>query len=262
MKYKNFLITLLIPVFLTFVLSPSVVLAAPNFLMVQPAPGPSSITKDYDATIFIDDYDDYPNATYYTEVVASDGTSYRRLTTVNESSITGVTGSFLIYGGATPETQYGPNAKVYVYRDNDRDGTVDEYIVGLNYDFSTNTGGEVIYNDPSIPGGGDTEAPPEPSPEDPGDAGSPSDPGDLAEIDYDSKIMDFSALATRFLIGIAIFASVFLLPYIGVLMASGNPENINKGKEWLFSWLSGLLFLLMSGIIVRLIGSEILNIAG
>jgi hypothetical protein len=47
---------------------------------------------------------------------------------------------------------------------------------------------------------------------------------------------------------------------MGILWATGNPENIKKASEWFFSWITGLLFLLLSGIIIRVIGVDILNL--
>ena len=38
-------------------------------------------------------------------------------------------------------------------------------------------------------------------------------------------------------------------------MESVSPENINKGKEWLYSLLVGLGVLILSGTIIRLFGN-------
>ena len=69
-----------------------------------------------------------------------------------------------------------------------------------------------------------------------------------------------AANAQRYAIGLGIFLSLFILPYVGILWASGNPENIQKATEWFQSWFWGLLLLLLSGSIIRIVGGEFLRI--
>lgn len=74
--------------------------------------------------------------------------------------------------------------------------------------------------------------------------------------------VDFSewmARGQQYIIALGIFASIFIVPYFGVLLASGNPENIEKGLEWAKSWAFGLLLLLLSSFVIRVIGSDILG---
>lgn len=55
----------------------------------------------------------------------------------------------------------------------------------------------------------------------------------------------------------------FLLSLWGgvtIILASGNPEKINEGKEIITSAVSGLLFILFSIFLLRLIGVNVLGI--
>lgn len=55
----------------------------------------------------------------------------------------------------------------------------------------------------------------------------------------------------------------FLLSLWGgvtIILASGNPEKINEGKEIITSAVSGLLFIIFSIFLLRLIGVDILGI--
>lgn len=67
-------------------------------------------------------------------------------------------------------------------------------------------------------------------------------------------------------IGIGIGGGIaFLLMIYAAFMimtSSGNPQRLNAGKELLWSAISGLLLLLFSVFILKLIGVDILNIPG
>jgi hypothetical protein len=105
------------------------------------------------------------------------------------------------------------------------------------------------------------------------------DPNDPPECDYGDceyvppsppppqstvfSVDDLKGFASKwhvYIIAIALVLSVFLLPYIGVLMASGDPEKIQKGKDWLWSLLTGLFLLLLSGTVLKIVGVDILQL--
>jgi hypothetical protein len=57
----------------------------------------------------------------------------------------------------------------------------------------------------------------------------------------------------------------FLLSLWGgvtIILAGGNPEKINEGKEIITSAVSGLLFIIFSVVLLRFIGVDILGIGG
>lgn len=57
----------------------------------------------------------------------------------------------------------------------------------------------------------------------------------------------------------------FLLILFGsfkVATSSGNPESLNEGKDIIFAALAGLLFIVFSVILLKIIGSDILQIPG
>jgi hypothetical protein len=57
----------------------------------------------------------------------------------------------------------------------------------------------------------------------------------------------------------------FLLSIWGgatILLSAGNPEKLNEGREIITSALSGLLFIVFSVFLLRLIGVQILGIPG
>jgi len=89
----------------------------------------------------------------------------------------------------------------------------------------------------------------------PGSVGVP-----LPPLGFDlDDFKGWMAKGQRYLIAFGVFASIFIVPYFGVLLASGNPENIEKGLEWAKSWAFGLLLLLLSSFVIRIIGSDILG---
>ncbi|MFH0942677.1 MAG: pilin [Candidatus Beckwithbacteria bacterium] len=60
--------------------------------------------------------------------------------------------------------------------------------------------------------------------------------------------------------GIAFLMSVF--GGVSIILAGGNPEKINAGKEIITSALTGLLFIVFSVFLLRLIGYDILQLPG
>jgi len=57
----------------------------------------------------------------------------------------------------------------------------------------------------------------------------------------------------------------FMLIIIGgfqIVMSTGNPEKLNEGKELVTSAIVGLIFIIFSVFILRLIGVDILGIPG
>jgi hypothetical protein len=67
-------------------------------------------------------------------------------------------------------------------------------------------------------------------------------------------------------IGVGIGGGIaFLLILFGgfqILMSAGNPEKLNAGKELVTSAITGLLIIIFSLFILRLIGFNILGIPG
>lgn len=60
--------------------------------------------------------------------------------------------------------------------------------------------------------------------------------------------------------GIAFLLSVW--GGITILLAAGNPEKINEGKEIIGSAITGLMFIILSVFLLRLIGFDILKLPG
>jgi len=60
--------------------------------------------------------------------------------------------------------------------------------------------------------------------------------------------------------GIAFLLSVF--GGVSIILAGGNPEKINAGKEIIGSALTGLLFIIFSVFLLRFIGLDILQLPG
>ena len=60
--------------------------------------------------------------------------------------------------------------------------------------------------------------------------------------------------------GIAFLLSVF--GGVSIILAGGNPEKINAGKEIIGSALTGLLFIIFSVFLLRFIGYDILQLPG
>ncbi|MDO8503759.1 MAG: pilin [bacterium] len=74
----------------------------------------------------------------------------------------------------------------------------------------------------------------------------------------------FVAWALRWAIGIAGGVAFLLMLYSGfqIMTASGNPERLQKGRELLTAAISGLILIIFSVFLLRLIGVQILNLPG
>jgi len=76
----------------------------------------------------------------------------------------------------------------------------------------------------------------------------------------DNFITSFLKIGSGIAGGIA-----FLLIIVGgfqMVMSAGNPEKLNEGKELVTSAIVGLLFVIFSVFILRLVGVDILGIPG
>ena len=80
----------------------------------------------------------------------------------------------------------------------------------------------------------------------------PTDPAELVKW----------ILCNAILMGGGIAFLLCLWGGISIILAGGNPEKINEGKEIITSALSGLLFIVLSLFILRLIGVDILQLPG
>lgn len=89
---------------------------------------------------------------------------------------------------------------------------------------------------------------------------APGVPGAIiTEFDADD-LSSFFKLMQNVIIAIAVIAGVFIIPYAFVLMASGNPEKIKEGTDWLKSIFWGYLVVFLAGALIRFVGSEILSL--
>lgn len=75
---------------------------------------------------------------------------------------------------------------------------------------------------------------------------------------------DLAAFFLRWGIGIGSGIAFLLILYGGfqVMTSSGNPEKLKAGQELLTAAITGLIFLIFSVFILRLIGVDILKIPG
>ncbi len=74
-------------------------------------------------------------------------------------------------------------------------------------------------------------------------------------------------LISKFLpfgIGVAGGIAILLILFgaLQMMMSSGNPEKLNAGKELVGAAITGLLFIIFSVFILRLVGVDILKIPG
>jgi hypothetical protein len=74
------------------------------------------------------------------------------------------------------------------------------------------------------------------------------------------KLRDDLSTIQALMGGIAVIIVIIMGPYAFLLMAKGSPDDIKKGKEVLFALISGLLIILMSGIIIRFVSMDILKL--
>lgn len=86
-------------------------------------------------------------------------------------------------------------------------------------------------------------------------------PSDISQWSGDNFTIEcFSVLGNKLLnifIAIGILATIFMLPYAGILLASGSEQNVQKAKEIITALIYGLLLLILSGAIVLIIGEEV-----
>jgi len=80
----------------------------------------------------------------------------------------------------------------------------------------------------------------------------PTQPGDLAKW----------LLGKAILMGGGIAFLLSLFGGITIILAGGNPEKINQGKEIIVSAVSGILLIIFSVLLLRLIGIDILQLPG
>lgn len=65
---------------------------------------------------------------------------------------------------------------------------------------------------------------------------------------------------TALIMGFAVMLALFMLPYIGLLFASGDPTKIEKAKEMLSGWVAGFILVLLSGVIILIVLRELLGV--
>lgn len=75
---------------------------------------------------------------------------------------------------------------------------------------------------------------------------------------------DFATTILKFSAGIAGGIAFFLIIIGGfqMMISAGNPEKLNEGKELVTSAIVGLLFIIFSVFLLKLIGLDILQIPG
>lgn len=105
-------------------------------------------------------------------------------------------------------------------------------------------------------GGSNPDLPP--GPISPGPSGSTPGVKHIRERDVSNLVLFFQS-AQYYAIAVGVLISLFMIPYIGILLASGDPENVEKGMDWLRSFLGGLLLLVFSGLIIRIFGTDFLG---
>ena len=74
-----------------------------------------------------------------------------------------------------------------------------------------------------------------------------------------SNLAGWLATGQTFLIGLGVVSSIFIIPWTFVLMASGNPDKVKQGQEWLVSLVGGLLLLFLSGTLIKIVGTNLLG---
>ena len=81
---------------------------------------------------------------------------------------------------------------------------------------------------------------------------------------FSSNPQDFVAQILTIAVGLA-GGIAFILMVIGairVLTSTGNPQNVNAGRDMIIAALAGLLFIIFSVLILKFIGVEILDLSG
>lgn len=84
----------------------------------------------------------------------------------------------------------------------------------------------------------------------------------LGCIPFENK--GFTAALLRFLAGTAgaISLVVMLMATIQIMTGGGNPEQVKKGKELFTGAITGLLFIIFSVVLMRIVASDVLQIPG
>ncbi len=87
---------------------------------------------------------------------------------------------------------------------------------------------------------------------------------DIGFICLSTDLNGFVADILKIGIGVgSLLAIIFLIiGGYGVATSAGSPENLEKAKETITAALSGLLFILLSVVILRIIGFDILGLGG
>jgi len=85
----------------------------------------------------------------------------------------------------------------------------------------------------------------------------------IGEFSVENLSSFFSSFLT-FAIGIGGAVSFLLIVWGGfqIILSAGNPEKVKAGKEIITSAIAGLLLIIFSVFIMRLIGYDILKIPG
>lgn len=75
-----------------------------------------------------------------------------------------------------------------------------------------------------------------------------------------STIKEYANKVLTVLIVFGVLVVLVMTPYIGFLLASGDPGNIKAAYEWIQSLIYGLVLLALSGTIIGLVGSDVLKL--
>jgi len=84
----------------------------------------------------------------------------------------------------------------------------------------------------------------------------------LGCIPSDPATFAFWILQQAVIMGSGIAFLLSLFGGISIILASGDPEKINQGKQIISSAVSGFLFIFFSVLLLRLIGYDILQLPG
>ena len=75
-----------------------------------------------------------------------------------------------------------------------------------------------------------------------------------------SNLPDFINDIYKLITALGVVLAILVIPYIAVLFASGSPENLKKGKEWLFSLITGLIVILLASVIIKISAQQIFGL--
>ena len=85
-------------------------------------------------------------------------------------------------------------------------------------------------------------------------------PTGLGEIPTDPTCLTKWILGNAIILGGGIAFILSMYGGITIILAAGNPEKINEGKQIIGAALSGLLFIIFSVFLLRFIGIDILQL--